>query len=72
MRTQDLPPIFEENSNIFIFNKKTLTERNNRIGFNPLMFEIPRLEAVDIDEELDFLVAESLYRHLHALHIEGD
>lgn len=61
IRTQDLPPIFEENSNIFIFNKETLISRNNRIGFRPLMFEVPRHEAIDIDEELDFLVAESIY-----------
>jgi len=28
------------------------------------MFEIPAIEAWDIDEELDFIVAEILYRRL--------
>ena len=62
LRTQDLPPIFEENSNIYIFNRKNLESRSNRIGKRPLMFEIDRLEALDIDEELDFLIAEFLYK----------
>ena len=62
LRTQDLPPIFEENSNIYIFNRGNLESRNNRIGQRPLMFEIDRLEALDIDEESDFQIAEFLYQ----------
>lgn len=61
LRTQDLPPIYEENSNIYIFTRETLARRHNRIGDRPLMFEIDRLEAWDIDEELDFRIAEFLY-----------
>lgn len=62
IRTQDLPPIFEENSNIYIFNRQNLEQRKNRIGQRPLMFEIDRIEAVDIDEELDFKIAEFLWK----------
>ena len=62
IRTQDLAPIYEENSNIYIFSRETLVERGNRIGARPLMFEMDRLEAVDIDEEEDFLMAELLYK----------
>ena len=62
LRTQDLPPIYEENSNIYIFTEETLKLKHNRIGDRPLMFEIPRLEAMDIDEPLDFEVAEFLYK----------
>jgi len=65
LRTQDLPPIFEENSCIYIFKRQTLLERRNRLGERPLMFEIPALEAWDIDEELDFTLAEMLYRQLY-------
>ncbi|MBM3299275.1 MAG: glycosyltransferase [Deltaproteobacteria bacterium] len=60
LRTQDLEPIFEENSNIYIFKAETLKRLNSRIGERPLMFEIPREEAWDIDEELDFRIAEFL------------
>jgi len=62
LRTQDLPPVYEENSNLYIFSKETLKSRHNRIGERPLMFEIEHREAMDIDEELDFRVAEFLYR----------
>ena len=66
LRTQDLPPVYEENSNLYIFTRRSLEEHRNRIGERPLMFEVDRIEAWDIDEETDFLVAESLYRLRHA------
>ena len=65
LRTQDLPPIYEENSCIYIFSRQSLLTRRNRLGERPLMFEIPANEAWDIDEELDFTVAETLYKQLH-------
>ncbi len=61
LRTQDLPPVYEENSCLYIFTKELLEKRKNRIGFHPLMFEIDRIEAWDIDEEVQFQIAESLY-----------
>ena len=62
LRTQDLPPYFEENSCIYIFEGKTLKEQHNRIGARPYLFEIQRQEAQDIDEEIDFLVADLIYK----------
>jgi CMP-N-acetylneuraminic acid synthetase len=61
LRTQDLPPVYEENSNLYIFTRQTLEARHNRIGERPLLFEIERMEAWDIDEELDFRIAELMY-----------
>lgn len=61
LRTQDLPPIYEENSCLYIFTRKILESLHNRIGHRPLMFEIDRTEAVDIDEEIDFRMAELLH-----------
>lgn len=63
LRTQDLPPIYEENSNFYIFSKASFKKSGgNRIGDNPLMFEIPHIEAIDIDELHDFIIAESLFK----------
>ena len=62
LRTQDLPPVFEENSCLYIFTKQTLETTYNRIGPRPLMFEIDRLEAWDIDDEIDFRISEYLYK----------
>lgn len=63
LRTQDLPPIYEENSCIYLFKRETLVARSNRIGYKPMMFEIKAEEALDIDEEIDFSVAEVLMAH---------
>jgi CMP-N-acetylneuraminic acid synthetase len=62
LRTQDLPPVYEENSCLYIFDRENLKERGHRIGEKPLMFEIDAIEAWDIDVELDFLIAEFLMR----------
>lgn len=62
MRTQDLPPVYEENSCLYIFTPSTLETRHNRIGERPLLFEIDQSTAWDIDEELDFEIAEFLYQ----------
>jgi CMP-N-acetylneuraminic acid synthetase len=62
LQTQDLPPVYEENSCFYLFTRKNLLARRNRLGERPLMFEISRLEAIDIDEESDFLLADNLVR----------
>lgn len=66
LRTQDLPPLYEENSNFFIFTKESFVQNGNkRIGKNPFMFEIDKIEAVDIDEPQDFIIAEAIYNALN-------
>ncbi|WP_301149759.1 cytidylyltransferase domain-containing protein [Mycobacterium simiae] len=60
LRTQDLAPLFIENSCFFIFTPALLRERGTRIGTRPRMVEMAPLEAVDIDNEEDFLVAAAL------------
>ncbi len=60
LQTQDLPPVYEENSCIYIFTRQNLLARRNRLGERPLMFEIDAAEAWDIDEELDFLIVDTL------------
>ncbi len=60
LRTQDLPPLYEENSCLYIFTRQTIVNKRNRIGERPLLFEIDLAEAWDIDEELDFRIVEFL------------
>jgi CMP-N-acetylneuraminic acid synthetase len=62
LRTQDLPPIYEENSCMYLFTRQILEIRRNRLGERPLLYEIPASEAWDIDEELDFLIADLLVK----------
>lgn len=62
LQTQDLPPVFEENSCMYIFSRPSLLQHHNRLGEHPLMCEIDAGEAWDIDEELDFAITEFLIR----------
>ena len=67
IRTQDLTPVFEENSNFYIFSKQSFQNANNqRIGMKPYMFEVNQLEAIDIDEPEDFIIAETLFKKLNS------
>jgi CMP-N-acetylneuraminic acid synthetase len=62
IQTQDLPPVYEENSCLYIFTRENLLKRHHRIGEAPLLFEIDPEEAWDIDEELDFTICDFLMR----------
>ena len=64
IKTQELDPIYEENSCIYMFSRDTFLERKNRIGNNPLLFPINPVEAVDIDEASDFIIAESIKKSI--------
>ena len=64
LQTQDLPPVFEENSCIYIFSEESLTENSHRIGKRPYLFEIAPDEAWDIDTPLDFEIVNYLLSHL--------
>lgn len=58
LRTQDLPPVFAENSCLYLFNRENLVTSRNRIGTRPYMYEIDANEAWDIDNELDFTIVK--------------
>ena len=62
LQTQDLPPVFEENSCLYIFRRETLVTLRNRLGKRPKMFEIHAAEAWDIDDELDFVITDFLLK----------
>ena len=58
LRTQDLEPWYEENSNLYIFSQDSFTNANARIGQNPILFETPTTESQDIDNQIDWQIAE--------------
>ncbi len=60
LRTQDLPPVFLENSNFYIFPPDLIKASRRRIGDRPKLFEIGPLESLDIDDEATFALADSL------------
>ena len=50
-----------------LFSKEILHNKHNRIGDRPLLFEIPEIESQDIDVELNFKVAEFLFKEINGL-----
>jgi CMP-N-acetylneuraminic acid synthetase len=61
IRTQDLEPLYEENSCIYLFSRDSLEAKGNRIGDRPILYELPAEESWDIDDESDFFIAEAMY-----------
>lgn len=59
-RSQDLEPLYEDNSNIYIFSRKSFAANGGRIGKKPQMFPMSKLEAIDIDYEEDFEIATAV------------
>lgn len=62
--TQQLQPWFEENSSLYLFTAASFRSTGARIGATPELFETPRLEAIDIDTEDDWVLAEAVARGL--------
>lgn len=60
LRTQDLEPLFVENSCFYIFGRAGFQATGNRIGKHPKMIEVSPIEAVDIDDEQDFAFAATI------------
>ncbi len=60
IRTQDLAPVMEENSCMYIFSRDVLEARRNRIGAHPLVFAMDPSESLDIDTELDWQIVEAM------------
>lgn len=63
VRTQDLEPWFEENSNLYLFTRDSFAATGARIGRRPMMHEGPAFESIDIDtpEDWDFAVVAAQY-----------
>jgi len=61
-RSQDLPDIMALNFAVSILERKTMIENKNVVGLKPYLFCIDELEATDIDNEIDFVFSEFMYR----------
>ena len=59
-RTQDLKPIFQETSGIYVYTKEVFKRYRRRVGNHPFIKEVSFKEAVDIDDPEDFALAEIL------------
>ncbi|MGE0133757.1 MAG: glycosyltransferase family 29 protein [Dehalococcoidia bacterium] len=60
IRSQDLDPLYEDNSAAHLFSRRSFAATGSRIGERPRMYPIPKVEAIDIDYEDDFAIADAV------------
>jgi len=60
LRTQDLAPVYLENSCFYLFGRDRFAVTGNRIGSSPRVVEMDPIEATDIDAESDFALAVAI------------
>lgn len=63
VRTQDLTPVYEETSGFYLYGRQPAL-RGLRVGDRPKYIEISAIEAVDIDEPVDFEIADAIFNHI--------
>jgi CMP-N-acetylneuraminic acid synthetase len=61
-RSQDLPDIVAINFAISVISRRTMIDLANVVGRRPYLHTLTEFEGFDIDTELDFRIAELLYR----------
>jgi CMP-N-acetylneuraminic acid synthetase len=69
--TQNLDPVYEENSCFYVFSRASFAATGKRIGRHPAMFPTEHLESVDIDEMHQLVFAEHLLNEARACAAAG-
>jgi len=70
LRSQDLNPIYEENSCLYVFSYENFMNKNTRISSNPIMFKMNKYEAFDIDTVEDWQFSEYLLNNNYLEHLD--
>jgi N-acylneuraminate cytidylyltransferase len=61
-RSQDLEPIYEEDGILYIIPHGVLNENKSRVGRNPMIYELPPVENIEIDYKYEFEKAEFFHK----------
>lgn len=62
--SQELPPLYMPNGGVFATRRDLLMEQRTLVGGRARAVIMPLLESIDIDEEIDFAVAEAALAQL--------
>lgn len=60
--TQNIEPLFEVDSGVFLSPVENYVNLKDRIGINPYLYEQGKMKSVDIDWPEDFIFAENLWK----------
>lgn len=64
-RTQDMDVLYEETCGLYVYTRDLILQRNRRVGDYPCLVEVSKIEAVDINDELDFKIADAIFQGLN-------
>ena len=65
LRTEKSSPVYEVAHAFHVFNKKYLFQTNSywsNIKNDPYLYVISDIEALDVDNEEDFIISEAVYK----------
>ena len=63
-KSQDLPDIFSLNFAITIITKEEMITQKNVVGTKPKFITLDKVESIDIDDTIDFKIAELIYKEI--------
>lgn len=64
-RTQDLEPMYAETCGLYVYTRDLVLEKRRRVGDRPCLIEVSKIEACDINDAVDFQIADALYQLRH-------
>jgi len=59
-RSQDAKPVIKETTGLYAIRKEALKKTRCRVGDKPFMLFLDYVESIDIDNEIDLYIAESI------------
>jgi N-acylneuraminate cytidylyltransferase len=62
--TQELEELYQLTGGVYIASKKNQLDWKYWIGIKPYLYEVSKIESVDIDDNEDFEIAEIYFKHL--------
>lgn len=64
-RTQDLEPMYTETCGMYMYSRDLILKENRRIGKNPYLLKVSKIEALDVNEPIDFEICDAVYNMLN-------
>ncbi|BCN29606.1 acylneuraminate cytidylyltransferase family protein [Anaeromicropila herbilytica] len=61
-KTQDLDPIYSETTGLYIYSHDLIMNEERRTGDHPYLAVVDKIEATDINEPIDFEIADAIFK----------
>ena len=62
-RTQDLELLYMETCGLYVYRRELILNEGRRIGNNPYLLPVSKIEACDINTMEDFQIADAIYHY---------